>query len=96
MDLLVNCNYLQPDKKQNVRSRLNRIAGQVKGVQKMIDKRKTCVEILNQIVSIKKALRGVKKVILRNYLETCATKAITSATTSGVYDELMEVIYKYH
>lgn len=95
MPLLVNCNYLQPDKKQHARSRLNRIAGQVRGVQKMIDDGKTCVEILNQIASIEKAFIGVKKVILRNYLETCATKAIKSSTSNSVYDELMEVIYKY-
>lgn len=92
---MINCNYLQPDKKQNARSRLKRIEGQVRGIQKMIDDGKTCVEILNQIVSIEKAFIGVKKVIMRNYLETCATRAIKSSTSEGVYDGLMEVIYKY-
>lgn len=95
MSLLVDCNYLQPSRRQNVCLRLNRIEGQVRGVRKMIDRSKTCVEILNQIASIEKALVGVKKVILRNYLETCFTKAIKFSPSKGMYDELMEVIYKY-
>jgi len=41
------------------------------------------------------ALRGVARVILRHYLETCATKAIRSAHPDGIYDELMEVFYKF-
>ncbi len=95
MNSKVNCHYLQPDKKKKSITRLNRIEGQIRGVGKMIEDRRSCVEVLNQLTSIEKALRGVKQVVFRNYLETCATKAIKASHSEGTYDDLMEVIYKY-
>ncbi|WP_274436050.1 metal-sensitive transcriptional regulator [Alicyclobacillus sp. ALC3] len=53
-----------------------------------------CVNILTQISSIHEALRGVGKEVMRKYLKTCATNAIQSGEDE-VYDELMNVIYKY-
>ena len=95
MSLKVNCNYLQPQKKKNASIRLNRIEGQIRGIKKLIEDGKSCREILNQVASVEKAMVGVKKVILRNYLETCAATAIKSAKNDGIYDELMEVFYQY-
>lgn len=45
----------------NIDSRINRIIGQLKGVQKMIDAKRDCVEILQQIAAIKKAIDGLSK-----------------------------------
>ena len=75
--------------------RLNRIEGQVRGLKKMVEEDRYCVEILTQISSVQEALRGFTKFMMRNYLETCATKAIRSADSDGIYDELMDVIFKY-
>ncbi|MGH2403539.1 MAG: metal-sensing transcriptional repressor, partial [bacterium] len=45
--------------------------------------------------SVQEALSQVNKLMLRNYLETCASKAIRSGVSPKVYDEIMNVIYKY-
>ena len=75
-------------------ARLARIEGQVKGVAKMVEAQRPCLEVLQQLASVQAAMRGVTKTVLRNYLERCATDAIRSGET-GVYDELMDAIYKF-
>jgi CsoR family transcriptional regulator, copper-sensing transcriptional repressor len=74
--------------------RLNRIEGQVKGVARMVEAERPCLEVLQQLASVQAALKGVTKAVLRNYLERCATDAIRSGDTA-VYDELMEAIYRF-
>jgi DNA-binding FrmR family transcriptional regulator len=75
-------------------ARLSRIEGQVKGVAKMVESQRPCLEVLQQLASVQAALKGVTKTVLRNYLERCATDAIRSGE-AGVYDELMDAIYKF-
>jgi DNA-binding FrmR family transcriptional regulator len=74
--------------------RLSRIEGQVKGVARMLEGERPCIEVLQQLASVQAALKGVTKTVLRNYLERCATDAIRSGDTA-VYDELMEAIFKF-
>lgn len=77
-----------------IRKRLARVEGQVRGVSKMLDEQRPCMELLQQLASIQAAIRGTSKVVLRNYLEHCATNAIRSGETD-VYDELMDAVYKF-
>ena len=79
---------------QDMLDRLSRIEGQVRGVARMVEQQRLCMEVLQQLASVQAALRGVTKSVLRNYLERCATDAIRSGDTD-VYDELMEAIYKF-
>lgn len=60
----------------------------------MVEEQRPCMAVLQQLASVQAALRGVTKMVLRNYLERCATDAIRSGDTA-VYDELMEAIYKF-
>ena len=80
--------------RQETLDRLSRIEGQVKGVARMVEGQRQCLEVLQQLASVQAALKGVTKTILRNYLERCATDAIRSGDTA-VYDDLMEAIYKF-
>jgi DNA-binding FrmR family transcriptional regulator len=79
---------------KDLQDRLSRIEGQVRGVARMLEGQRFCLDVLQQLASIQAALRGVTKTVLRNYLERCATDAIRSGDTA-VYDELMEAIYKF-
>jgi DNA-binding FrmR family transcriptional regulator len=54
-----------------------------------------CLDVLIQLASVQEALRGITKLMMRNYLENCATKAIRSKSNDAVYDELMDVIFKF-
>ena len=75
-------------------ARLNRIVGQVQGVNRMVEGQRPCLEVLQQLASVQAALRGVTKTVLRNYLVRCATDAIRSGD-AAVYDDLMDAIYKF-
>ncbi len=79
---------------RGIEARLSRIAGQVRGVAGMVKAQRPCVEVLNQLSSIEAALRGASKMVLRNYLERCATDAIRSGDTA-IYDELLEALYRF-
>lgn len=78
--------------------RLSRIEGQIRGLKKMVEDGRYCLDILQQVSSTHEALRGAGKVLMRNYLEECATGAILSKNKKKqeeIYSELMDVIYKF-
>jgi DNA-binding FrmR family transcriptional regulator len=77
----------------NALRRLSIIEGQVRGLRKMIEERKYCVDVLTQISAIHEALRGVGKVVVRHHLETCVTEGLQSEDRHQHYDELMDLIY---
>ena len=86
------------ERKELILERLNRISGQINGLKKMVENDRYCLDILQQISSIHEALRGAGKVLMRNYLEVCATDAIQSKRKekqNKIYNELMDVIYKF-
>jgi DNA-binding FrmR family transcriptional regulator len=86
---------ISEERKAEATSRLNRIEGQIRGLKKMVDDGRPCVEVLTQLASVQEALRGLTKLMMRNYLENCATEAIRSKAGDDIYDELMEVIFKF-
>lgn len=77
-------------------TRLRRVEGQVRGIQKMIEGDRYCADVLGQIAAVHEALRGVGRELLRHHLRHCATKAIKSgpAEAEAMYDELVELFYK--
>lgn len=90
----VNLTLYDDAARSAMQARLSRIEGQVRGISKMLDQQRPCMEVLQQLASIQAALRGISKTVLRNYLERCATDAIKS-NDPAAYDELMDAIYKF-
>lgn len=87
-----------PAAKNEAAQRLNRIEGQIKGIRKMVEEDRYCVEVLGQISAAHEALRGVGKLIMRNYLENCVTSSLRSGSkkkADEIYAELMDVVYKF-
>jgi len=79
-------------------NRLKRIEGQVRGLQKMVEDDRYCADILVQVASVQEALRGVGRNLMKNHLQHCATKAISSGKpkeAAAMYDELLELVYKH-
>lgn len=66
---------MQADK-QAVRSRLRRIEGQVRGLQRMVEEDAYCIDILTQISAASRALQGVALELLDAHLEHCVRAAI--------------------
>jgi DNA-binding FrmR family transcriptional regulator len=85
------------DVKSRNLTRLRRIEGQVRGLQKMVDDDRYCADILTQISSVHEALRGVGRELMRNHLKHCATGAIRAGgeDADSMYDEIVELIYTH-
>ena len=88
---------VNPDLKSAAVRRLRRIAGQVRGLESMVDQERYCADILVQIASVQEALRGVSRLLMRNHLEHCATMAIRSGgeNANAMYDELLDLVYRH-
>ena len=94
----ITAQHLQEDTRAKLERRLNRIAGQVGGLQRMVADNRYCVDILTQIASVHEALRGVGRVVVANYLENCFSEAIRSGDeerAERVQEELLDIMYRY-
>lgn len=85
------------DIKKSVLTRLRRIEGQVRGLQRMVDEERYCADIITQISSVQEALRGAARALLQNHLRHCATSALRSGNpeeAEAMYAELVELMGK--
>ena len=87
--------HVEPDLKARNLTRLRRIEGQVRGLQRMVEQERYCADIMTQISSVQEALRAVGKELMRNHLKHCATEAIRAGNSeaNAMYDELIDLIY---
>ncbi len=87
---------VDPEIKESNQKRLRRIEGQVRGLQKMVDKDRYCADIMVQISSVHEALRAVGRELMRNHLKHCAASAIRSSEdeASAMYDEIVDLMYR--
>ncbi len=74
--------------------RLKKIEGQIRGIMKMVENEKYCIDIINQITAAEKALEGVSKIIMKRHVESCVATAISMGKGGEAIDELVETIYK--
>ncbi|HSP15656.1 MAG TPA: metal-sensitive transcriptional regulator [Thermoanaerobaculia bacterium] len=84
--------------KSSLLARLKRIEGQVRGIQRMVDENRYCMDVLTQISAIHESLRKVSEALLRDHLDHCVTQAIDSGDKreqERIYDELADLFNKY-
>jgi len=60
----------------NVLNRLKSIEGHVRGIELMVEHDKYCIDIVNQILAVQRALQKVTGIVLERHLHTCVTTAI--------------------
>lgn len=75
--------------------RLNRIEGQVRGVARMIEEDRYCVDILTQISALRSALDAVAMQLLEDHTQGCVKNAIRSGDGEASIAELMDVVRKF-
>ena len=81
--------------KASCQKRLSRIEGQVRGVAKMVDEDRYCIDIVTQVAAVRAALRRVEEEILRDHVAHCVEDAIASddkAAQRRKVAELMDVV----
>lgn len=74
-------------------TRLNRIEGQVRGVKKMVEEERYCVDILTQVAAVQAALNAFNKKLLNDHIHSCVIDDIKQ-DKEGAIDELCDTIQK--
>jgi DNA-binding FrmR family transcriptional regulator len=86
---------MHKDIKASCQKRLGRIEGQVRGISKMVEEGRYCIDIVTQISAVRAALRRVEEEVLKDHVAHCVEHAIASGDKADQRQkiaELMEVI----
>lgn len=83
------------EEKEKMLKRLKRIEGQVRGIQKMIEEDRYCVDILIQISAIESALKQVGFSVTERHMNHCVSDAIKKGEGAESIDELMKVLRQF-
>ena len=78
--------------KTGLRNRLNRIEGQVRGIAKMIDEDRYCIDILTQVQAIRSALARVESALIKDHMEQCVVGAMASGDTKDQRVKAQELL----
>src|SRR4030088_1256025 len=78
--------------KQQIEARLSRIEGQVRGLRKMVDEERYCIDVLTQVSAVQSALESVALLLLRDHTEHCVAEAIRSGDANDKVRELSEAV----
>ncbi|MEE2930834.1 MAG: metal-sensitive transcriptional regulator, partial [Pseudomonadota bacterium] len=76
----------------SARNRLSRIEGQVRGVSKMIEEDRYCIDVVRQVQAIKAALTGLEKLLLDQHIDTCVETALKSDDVSERRTKVEELV----
>jgi DNA-binding FrmR family transcriptional regulator len=87
--------HVHRDDKAGLTKRLNRIEGQVRGLNKMVEEDRYCVDILTQIAAVRSALDAVALQLLRDHTHGCVQDAIKSGRGDAAIGELLTVVEKF-
>ena len=73
-------------------TRLNRLAGQVDGIKRMIEERRYCPDIITQLRSVQSAAKAIEANILRRHLDACIREAFAGTDEADQQSKIDEVI----
>ena len=88
---------MKRENKAKLQSRLNRIEGQVRGIGRMVDEDRYCIDILTQLQAARAALTRVETELLKEHIDHCVASAMTSGDAKeqrAKADELIELLHR--
>lgn len=80
--------------KRTIETRLRRIEGQVRGIQKMVEEDRYCIDVLTQVNATRAALESVALQLLADHTEHCVMEAIRSGGGTEKVQELNEAVVR--
>ena len=82
--------------KKELQTRLNRIQGQIRGVQRMLDEDRECQEIVQQLTAVRAAVHNARLQFMRTYARDCLLQGsnLNEADRVALVDDLMNLIAK--
>ena len=78
--------------KAAVQKRLNRIEGQVRGLSRMVEEDRYCIDVVTQISAVRAAFRRAEEEILRDHVGHCAEHAIANGNKEDQRKKIAEII----
>lgn len=87
---------LNDAEKDKVVRRLHRIKGQIEGIEKMVEDKRYCIEVLQQIGAVRSALYQVGLLVLESHSRSCVVDAIRKGKEEDAISELMGVFKALH
>ena len=82
-----------PEDVKKLKNRLNRMAGQLNGIGRMLDENRFCGDILTQVAAVESALQSFGYLILQEHMETCVTEEVQKGN-AAIMEETVELIRK--
>lgn len=82
-------------RKDELRRRLGRIEGQVRGIARMVERGEYCVDILTQVAAVRAALDQVALGVLEDHVRGCVAEAVASEEGTERVRELVEVLERF-
>ena len=83
---------MRKDSKASVQKRLGRIEGQVRGLAKMVEEDRYCIDIVTQISAVRAALRRVEEEVLKDHVAHCVEHAIASGDKADQRQKISELM----
>lgn len=85
--------HREDDEQKDLLTRLNRIEGQIRGIKRMVEEERYCVDVLTQVSAVQAALNSFNKKLLSSHIKTCVVQDIQAGDTA-VVEELCKTIQK--
>jgi DNA-binding FrmR family transcriptional regulator len=83
---------MQKNTKADCRKRLSRVEGQVRGLARMVEEDRYCIEVVTQIAAVRAALRRVEELVLKDHVGHCVEHAIASGDPKEQRIKIAELI----
>lgn len=83
---------MQKDTKANCIARLNRLEGQVRGLVKMVEGDRYCIDVVDQVQAVIAALKKVENEILKDHISHCVEHAIRSGDKKAQREKVAELV----
>lgn len=81
--------------KQGMINRLKRVEGQIRGLQKMIEDDRYCVDVLIQLSAVQAAIKKVGLSLMKRHTKMCVAHAIKDGDGDAYIDELMKIVQQF-
>ena len=81
--------------KAGLARRMSRVEGQVRGIARMIEEDRYCIDILTQVAAVRSALDAVGVALLEHHLHGCVQHAVRSGDGERAIDEALAVIRRF-
>ena len=76
-------------------TRLRKVEGQIKGIQRMLEDRRYCIDVLQQLSAARHALDEVTLQVMKGHISSCVSHAIRNRDGAEKVEELMRAIHRF-